>query len=229
MDWDVYVAYHKAIASGHRPLLTPEQEVLFQKAALRGLLLPTRRVGAYEAHSVILEAREALPEGDADLAAAVAKFGAPVERREEGRRPPPRRPRAEEPEEERVDLPAAVRAFTAGKRVLMVGGQGVREEHRRAIERGLEVRDLEWVTSERGQAAPFVQLEERIRPGRYDLVLFLTAYTSHKSSGVLRACKQAGIPLVYLTRGYSPSQVAHAIQQQMVERRAPEPAGREAT
>ena len=62
----------------------------------------------------------------------------------------------------------------------------------------------------------FAKVEERVRHGSYELVLFLAGYTSHKSVKVLKACKASGVPLVYLSRGYSLAQVEKAIADQRV-------------
>jgi hypothetical protein len=118
-------------------------------------------------------------------------------------------------------VPREVLALTRGKRALMAGGQGERETQRAALQKAFDLAELEWVVGERNQASPFQRLEARVRPGAFDLVLFLSAFASHKASGFVRACKDAGIPLVYLPRGYSPSSVAHEIDEQLVRRKAP--------
>lgn len=219
VDWKHYVSWFKGVAAGSWPRLPAEAEQALHRAFLRGLQSPLRRVAAYEAQTTILEALEVLPQDDPDAAAAVARFGLPAE---VPKAAPRRSERAEPaPEEERAPIPETVLETTRGRRLLMVGGQGSREEQRRAIQKALQCADLEWVISERGQAAPFVQLEGRIRPGRYDLVLFLAAYTSHKSAAFVRAVKRAEIPLVYLPRGYSVAAVVDAIRLHRLRRREP--------
>lgn len=214
-DWKNYVAWFKGVAAGSWPKLPPDAEQALHRAFLRGLLNPLRRVATYEAQTTILEALEVLPPEDPDAAAAIARFGLPAEV------PKPSRSRSDRETlaPEREEAPEEVRAATRGRRLLMAGGQGAREEQRQAIQKALECAELEWVTSERGQAAPFVQLESRIRPGRYDMVLFLAAYTGHKSTAFLRAVKQAEIPLVYLPRGYGVAAVVDAIRLHLRRRR----------
>lgn len=209
-DWDAYVAYYR-----NQPL-THEQDQALHRQFLRGLFTQGRRVSEHDAHSLLVDAMEVLPGDDPDLRRAIDLFGDPYshEHVATSRRPKERGP-APEPEK----APDDVLAVTRGRKALIAGGQGTREEHRRAIVRSLELADLEWVTSERSQASVFTQLAERIRPGRYDLVIFLASYSSHKSNAFVRACKDAAIPFVYITRGYSVSSIIHAIQEQVVHRR----------
>jgi hypothetical protein len=72
------------------------------------------------------------------------------------------------------------------------------------------------VFSERGAASHYARLEERVKHGSYDFVLFLAGYTSHKAVPFLRVCRARGVPLVYLARGYSLTQVVLAIEEQLV-------------
>jgi len=127
---------------------------------------------------------------------------------------------ADEPAAIVREVPDEVLRFTRGRRALIAGGQGSREAHRTAIARSLQLAELEWVFGERGKHAPFHNLESRMRPGRYDLVLFLASHTSHGASRLVESCKAAQIPLVYLARGYSVVSVVEAIRQQLVARRA---------
>jgi hypothetical protein len=113
---------------------------------------------------------------------------------------------------------ADVLAVTRGKRVLVIGGQGARDAHARAMAEKLELGALEWLTSERNQSSPFARLRERIRPGAFDLVLYLTGYTSHRANRAVADCKAAGLPVVYLPRGYSLAQVVQGIREQIVRR-----------
>lgn len=209
-DWDAYVAYYR-----NQPL-APEQDQALHRMFLRGLFTQGRRVSEHDAHSLLVDAMEVLPPDDPDLKHAIELFGDPYAHEHVATS---RRPKERGPSPEPEKAPDDVLAVTRGKKALIAGGQGTREEHRRAMIRALELADLEWVTSERSQASVFTQLAERIRPGRYDLVIFLASYSSHKSNAFVRACKDAGIPFVYITRGYSVSSLIHAIREQVVQRR----------
>jgi len=216
--WPVYIAWQDALLSGEQaPLLTEEQQAL-ARARLRGLFLPNRHVSAREATPVIADAAEVLDAGDDDLRAARERFG------EVRRAVPPAVRKAAPDSVPQVKAPEAVLALTRGKRAVIVGGTGTREEHRVKLQAVLEVAELDWATSERGATGAFARVEERVKHGTYDLVIFLAGYTSHKSVPLLRACKARGVPLVYVPRGYSAAQVVAAIEEQLAQRGATEPA-----
>lgn len=228
-DWDGYVQYNHAIACGHAPTLSREQEELYHRDRLRGLFNPHRRTARRDAPDAIREAFAMLAENDAVVARAVRAFGRPPERREEPVRaaPPFRRrhdapARPDEPVALVREVPADVLAITRGKHALVAGGQGAREAHRAAIQKSLQLERLEWVYGERGKSSHFSTLEGRMRPGRYDLVLLLASHSGHSSNGLVDACRDAKIPLVYLARGYSVTSVIEAIRQQLLARRIPE-------
>jgi len=120
------------------------------------------------------------------------------------------------PAEEPEGVPEAVLAVTSGRRAIIVGGQGRRPEHERAFMAAFRFAELEWETTERGAGmAAWTRLAERMRPGRYDVVIFLAAYTGHGSNTVLQACKRAGIPVAYVTAGYSVNAIARAVEEQV--------------
>lgn len=125
-----------------------------------------------------------------------------------------------------LEVPAAVLGRTRGKRAVIIGGTGAREEHRQKLHALLQTAELDWVFVERGASGSFGRVQERVKAGSYDLVLFLAGYTSHKSVPLLNACKACGVPLVYLARGYSAAQVVRAIDEQLGPRprRPPPPA-----
>lgn len=105
---------------------------------------------------------------------------------------------------------------------MIVGGTGAREDHREKLQELLALDELEWATSERGATGAFARIEERVKHGTYDIVLFLAGYTSHKSVPLLKACKACAVPLVYVPRGYSAAQVLKAIEEQLLKRRVSE-------
>lgn len=221
-DWSAYIEYNAAVVARSEADLTHEEIRSYHRGRLRGLLLPKRHVTESEARNVILAALDDdVPDGDPTVVAAVKRFGFPGWA---SRSASPRRrdtARAPTPALTARQVPESVRTVCAGKRALIAGGQGVREEHRRAVADALGFASLEWVVSERGQAAPFQRLTERVRPGAFDLVLFLAGYTSHKSAAFVRACKDAAIPLVYVPRGYSVTSIVQAIAEQVSERGRP--------
>lgn len=228
-DWDGYIEYNHAVARGHAPAVEREQEESCHRDRLRGLFNPHRKTARRDAPDTIREALTILPETDATVARAIRMFGRPPERRADPPTPAPpfrRRDDARARPDERVaivrEVPADVLAITRGKHALVAGGQGAREAHRTAIQKSLQLERLEWVYGERGNGSHFATLESRMRPGRYDLVLLLASHSGHNSNGLVDACRNAGIPLVYLARGYSVTSVIEAIRQQVLARRVPE-------
>jgi len=217
-SWSTYVAINEAIAEGKPPRELPPNDIQeYERAILRGLLLPQRRVRREDAEAIINEAREVLEHGDPDLVAAEQRFGyAPGRGGVGGTHARTRERPSSGSAEPNWEIPPSVRAVTEGKRALIVGGQGEREDHRKTIAGALGLAELEWATSERGQAAHFAPLAERAKGGRYDFVIFLVAYSSHKSSSFLRETKAAGIPIVFVPRGYSVASIARAIEDQLV-------------
>lgn len=221
-DWDVYVAMARGQLGGKFAPITKEQERAYFRDLLEALFNPRRRVDPSDAHELVREASEALAPTEPLLAKATQMFGAPPPLGPRPERDTKRQTRRVEDRDETPapsrEVPAAVLAATRGKRAVIAGGQGAREEHRREIEKALELASLEWVFGERGQSSQFQRLEERAHTGRYDLFFFLSGFTSHKSNDMLREYKAAGVPVVYVTRGYSISSIAHAIEEQLVQK-----------
>ena len=215
-DWTTYLAVQRGLLTDLPLALTREQEEEYQAAELRGLLAPGRVVEPAEADGILLDALDVLGEDDPLVTEALERFGDPRQEAHPaaGLRRRRRSPSREEPEEG-PEVPDAVLAMTREQRALIAGGQGSQEEQRQAIEKVLQFASLEWETVERGQVAPLLRVAERIRGGSYDLVFFLSAFTSHKGTVVVDACRKAGVPLVYLNRGYNPSRVVHEIEEQL--------------
>jgi hypothetical protein len=220
-DWDTYIAYNQVRVSGGASDLPAEKEQEYQRSILRGLFNPRRYLQAEEAQTAIAIALEVLAQDDPMVVAAIERFG---RRRPAERTQRPGRESAHDRAEmeslpSRWQVPADVLSLTQGMRVLIVGGQGSREEQRLSIQSAFKFAELEWVFSERGQASPFNRLVERIRPGRYDLVLFLAGFSSHHTESLVRACKESDLPIVYLPRGYGVNTIASAIDEQLVRHR----------
>lgn len=114
-----------------------------------------------------------------------------------------------------MTVPAAVLAATRGKRALILGGQGAREEHRRALLAALCLASLDWAPGERGKAAPYTRAVPRILHRSYDLILLLASFAGHSSQGAVAAARETRTPLVYINGGYSVSRVAHEIGKQL--------------
>ncbi|MHB8872195.1 MAG: hypothetical protein ACYC8T_00775 [Myxococcaceae bacterium] len=226
MSWTVYTRFHASTLAGEEPSLNRDEEQAFWRGRLRGLLSSARHhVASSEAAEMLARASAVLDPGEHDLQAAVARFGAarravpPLVRRSEAAPAGASALGSATPAPAvAAVVPAAVGAAARGKRALLLGGQGSREEHRKALEAALGFAELEWVFSERGAVSHYPRLEERVRHDAYDVVFFLAGYTSHKAVPFLRQCKTRGVPVVYLARGYSLAQVCRAIEEQWLAR-----------
>lgn len=108
----------------------------------------------------------------------------------------------------------ALMRLTKGRRVLMIGGQGERGEHIRAYQQAFEFGEFEWVQSERTKATNYNRLVARMRPGRYDYVIYLTRFIGHTTARLLKTINRAKIPLIYIKGGYSVAQIGLAIMEQ---------------
>jgi hypothetical protein len=218
-DWLTYIAVQRGRLTDLPPDLTREQEEEFVAAELKGLLAPGRVVEPAEPDVILLDALEVLGDDHPLVAEALGRFGDPrLEAHPAARlRRRKRSPWREEAEEaaEVPEVPAAVLALTRGRRALIAGGQGSREEQRRSLEEALQFSSLDWETIERGRASPLQRMAERIRGGTYDFVFFLAAFTSHKGTVVVDACREAGVPLVYLNRGYNLTRIVREIEEQL--------------
>jgi hypothetical protein len=136
---------------------------------------------------------------------------------------------ARDTEEERAPTPEALRARTAGWRVLVVGGDALGQ----TTERWQAAFGFAEVTWESGRGPRGVGRQtERIRGGSYDLVVLVTAFVAHEVSGpVVEACREGGVRFVPLGMGYGTAQLRRGLEKLPAEsdlgpdRRTPHPPG----
>ena len=109
------------------------------------------------------------------------------------------------------------RSLLQGTRIALIGGD-MRPEAKRRLEEALGLKELIWVRSKVHASV------ESFRPTiiRPDVSLTLLAirWSSHSYVDVRSYCDESGKPLVWLSGGYNPNQVAHQIIQQASERLA---------
>lgn len=104
-------------------------------------------------------------------------------------------------------------AYT-GLRAVMVGGTP-REERRAIIQKWFGFDSLIWEGNERGRQADGVQIAERVRGGRYDVVLYLARFCAHSVQEQLRpSCKESNVPYVFVPNGYGITAIATALTAQ---------------
>jgi hypothetical protein len=216
MDWHVYVTVQEALAAGlPMPHLAPDKLRAWHQGQLRALAIEGRPGGDDEKKRVIDAAAAILPANDPDLAKA-REPGREAEKSPR-RRSAGRERDAKKDDDEEVAVDERVLAITRGARILMVGGQGRRPQHERAYISTFGFGEFEWYVMEReANQATWKRWADRMRPGLYDLVIFLAAYTGHASNILLNAIKAAKIPIVYVPAGYSVAAVANAILEQRV-------------
>lgn len=115
-----------------------------------------------------------------------------------------------------IPVPDHIVAKTQGKRMLIVGGQGAREAHRENYLERFQLRSCEWFTQEKSSSS-LLRLVPKVTLKNYDIMVFLAGYTSHKSQRLITTARRNKLPVVTITRGYSVSSVAHAIEGQYTD------------
>jgi hypothetical protein len=124
---------------------------------------------------------------------------------------PPAPPDAEEPT---ADV-RAVAELLRGREVVLIGGVE-RPAARRAIERAFGLSALNWISTRPHESVTVFE-PAVARPG-VAVVLLAIRWASHSYGDVKGYCEKYGKPMVYLTGGYNPNQVAHQILSQVGDR-----------
>jgi hypothetical protein len=130
--------------------------------------------------------------------------------------PAPEDPAPTPPEDEGEEEPASILApdwswwpEVRGKRAILVGGSP-KEPCRLRLLEAFRFASLDWVDKDVRRIA---SVTERIARGGLDLVLIVRAFTGHKTSKkVLFACKNHGIPFVFVERGHGVLAVSRSIE-----------------
>ncbi len=113
-----------------------------------------------------------------------------------------------------IHLPDHVLDFTEGKRALICGGQGGREEVREKIQCTFGLIQLDWIYGEYGSDRYITQAQNKVLAGGYDLFLALVKFSSHQIMKIVRDAKKIGVPHVIIN-GYSPQIISQAIDEQI--------------
>lgn len=120
-------------------------------------------------------------------------------------------PDAEEPSPE----VRAVAELLRGREAVLIGGVE-RPAARRAIERAFGLSGLNWVSTRPHESVTI--FEPAVARTGVAVVLLAIRWASHSYGDVKGYCEKYGKPLVYLTAGYNPNQVAHQILAQVGDR-----------
>jgi hypothetical protein len=126
-------------------------------------------------------------------------------------RPAPIETETEEPSEE----VRAVADLLRGREAVLIGGVE-RAASRRAIERTLGLSELNWISTRPHESVTI--FEPAVARPSVAVVLLAIRWASHSYGDVKDYCEKYGKPMVYLTAGYNPNQIAHQILAQVGDR-----------
>lgn len=114
----------------------------------------------------------------------------------------------------KLDLPDRVLDFTEGKRALICGGQGAREEARIRLRKIFELAQLDWNYGERNSRMISVRTKQDVRGGKYDIVFFLTNFMDHTCMQAAKEAREQNMTVIMIPGGYSPQAFSKAIDEQ---------------
>ncbi|MFM8273518.1 MAG: hypothetical protein ACKODX_14490 [Gemmata sp.] len=117
--------------------------------------------------------------------------------------------------EEPSDEVRAVSELLRGRGVVLIGGVE-RPAPRRAVERAFGLSELNWLSTRPHESV--THFEPAVARPEVALVLLAIRWSSHSYGDVKNYCDKYGKPLVYLTGGYNPNQIAHQILAQVGDR-----------
>ncbi len=126
-------------------------------------------------------------------------------------RPAPAAEAAEEPSAE----VRAVADLIRGREVVLIGGVE-RTASARAIERAFGLSNLNWISTRPHESVTI--FEPSVARPDVAVVLLAIRWASHSYGDVKDYCEKYGKPMVYLTAGYNPNQIAHQILSQVGDR-----------
>ncbi len=124
---------------------------------------------------------------------------------------PPAPPNAEEPSAE----VQSVAELLCGREAVFIGGIE-RRAARLAIEHTLGLSNVNWISTRPHESVTI--FEPAVANPDVAVVLLAIRWASHSYGDVKGYCEKYGKPLVYLTGGYNPNQVAHQILTQVGDR-----------
>lgn len=109
----------------------------------------------------------------------------------------------------------AVAELLRGRRAVMIGGVE-RTAARFAIERAFGLDELNWVSTRPHESVTV--FEPAVARPEVAVVMLAIRWASHSYGDVKEYCEKYGKPMVYLTGGYNPNQIAHQILAQVGDR-----------
>jgi len=109
----------------------------------------------------------------------------------------------------------AVEELLRGHEAVLIGGVE-RTSARRAIEQAFGLAELNWVSTRPHESVTI--FEPAVSRPEVAVVLLAIRWASHSYGDVKDYCEKYGKPMVYLTGGYNPNQIAHQILAQVGDR-----------
>ncbi|AMV29366.1 hypothetical protein VT84_33535 [Gemmata sp. SH-PL17] len=117
-------------------------------------------------------------------------------------------------EEPAVEI-RSVAELLRGRQVVLIGGVE-RNVARRSIEHAFGLSGLNWVSTRPHESVTV--FEPAVARAEVAVVLLAIRWASHSYGDVKGYCEKYGKPMVYLTGGYNPNQIAHQILTQVGDR-----------
>ena len=124
-------------------------------------------------------------------------------------RPVPATPAIPEPPSAEV---AAVAGTLRGRELVLIGGQS-RPQHKKALCDAFGLADVRWLSTP--EHTSYTVFEPDIARPEVAVVVLAVRWMSHDYDRVSGYCERYGKPLVRLTAGYNPNQLAHQIVAQV--------------
>jgi hypothetical protein len=124
-------------------------------------------------------------------------------------------PPVEEGAEESSSEVRAVAELLRGREVVLIGGVE-RPTSGRAIEHAFGLTRLNWISTRPHESVTI--FEPAVARPETAVVLLAIRWSSHSYGDVKDYCEKYGKPIVYLTGGYNPNQIAHQILDQVGDR-----------
>jgi hypothetical protein len=110
---------------------------------------------------------------------------------------------------------AATAELLRGKELVFIGGLR-RSHHINALKKAFSLSDVRWLSTP--EHTSFTVFEADIARSEVAVVVLAIRWSSHDYASVQQYCTRYGKPLVRLKAGYNPSQVAHAILEQVSDK-----------
>ena len=124
-------------------------------------------------------------------------------------------PHLEEGTEEPAPEVRTVADLLRGREVVLIGGVE-RPTAARAIERAFGLSGVNWISTRPHESVTI--FEPAVARPETAVVLLAIRWASHSYGDVKDYCEKYGKPMVYLTGGYNPNQIAHQILAQVGDR-----------